>query len=56
MRINALSRTDGPGAFKVSVNDMLIKALAMALRNVRVERRNTGLRERLAVGSRILNF
>jgi exodeoxyribonuclease V alpha subunit len=32
------------------------KALAMALRNVRVERRNTGLRERLAVGSRILNF
>jgi exodeoxyribonuclease V alpha subunit len=28
------------------------KALAMALRNVRVERRNTGLRERLAVAAR----
>lgn len=33
-RINALSPKEGPGAFKVSVNDMIIKALAMALQKV----------------------
>ncbi len=33
-RINALSLKEGPRTFKVSVNDMIIKAMAMALQKV----------------------
>jgi pyruvate dehydrogenase E2 component (dihydrolipoamide acetyltransferase) len=33
-RINARSPKDGPGAYKLSVNDFIIKALALALRDV----------------------
>jgi pyruvate dehydrogenase E2 component (dihydrolipoamide acetyltransferase) len=32
--LNARSKTDGPGAFKLSVNDLIIKAAAVALREV----------------------
>lgn len=33
-RLNAASPKDGPGAFKLSVNDFIIKALALALQRV----------------------
>ncbi|MDA7946656.1 MAG: 2-oxo acid dehydrogenase subunit E2, partial [Hyphomicrobiaceae bacterium] len=33
-RLNAMSPAEGPNAFKISVNDMIIKALAMALQKV----------------------
>ena len=33
-RLNAMSPGDGPKAFKISVNDMIIKAMAMALQKV----------------------
>ncbi|MEM8743310.1 MAG: pyruvate dehydrogenase complex dihydrolipoamide acetyltransferase [Pseudomonadota bacterium] len=33
-RLNAMSPAEGPSAFKISVNDMIIKALAMALQKV----------------------
>lgn len=33
-RVNALSPEDGPKRFKISVNDMIIKALALALQKV----------------------
>ncbi len=33
-RLNAMSVEEGPKAFKISVNDMIIKALAMALQKV----------------------
>lgn len=33
-RLNAMSSEDGPNAFKISVNDMIIKAMAMALQKV----------------------
>ena len=33
-RLNAMSTQEGPNAFKISVNDMVIKAMAMALQKV----------------------
>jgi len=33
-RLNAMSAQEGPNAFKISVNDMVIKAMAMALQKV----------------------
>ncbi len=33
-RLNAMSPAEGPNVFKISVNDMIIKALAMALQKV----------------------
>jgi pyruvate dehydrogenase E2 component (dihydrolipoamide acetyltransferase) len=33
-RLNAMSAPEGPSAFKISVNDMIIKAMAMALQKV----------------------
>jgi len=33
-RLNAMSAQEGPSAFKISVNDMIIKAMAMALQKV----------------------
>ncbi len=33
-RLNAMSAPEGPNAFKISVNDMIIKAMAMALQKV----------------------
>ncbi len=33
-RLNAMSPAEGPNAFKISVNDMIIKAMAMALQKV----------------------
>ncbi|GBE43223.1 MAG TPA: pyruvate dehydrogenase complex dihydrolipoamide acetyltransferase [Rhizobiales bacterium] len=33
-RLNAMSAEEGPSAFKISVNDMIIKAMAMALQKV----------------------
>jgi pyruvate dehydrogenase E2 component (dihydrolipoamide acetyltransferase) len=33
-RLNAMSAEEGPNAFKISVNDMVIKAMAMALQKV----------------------
>ncbi len=33
-RLNAMSALEGPTAFKISVNDMIIKAMAMALQKV----------------------
>ncbi len=33
-RLNAMSPAEGPTAFKISVNDMIIKAMAMALQKV----------------------
>ncbi len=33
-RLNAMSPDDGPNTFKISVNDMIIKAMAMALQKV----------------------
>ncbi len=33
-RLNAMSADEGPSAFKISVNDMIIKAMAMALQKI----------------------